>query len=37
VLLFGLVADLVAANRRLLEDLLVRFRRREAEGDEKRP
>jgi len=33
VLLFGMIADLVAANRRLLEDLLVRFRRREAERD----
>jgi glycosyltransferase involved in cell wall biosynthesis len=33
VLLFGMIADLVAANRRIVEDLLVRFRRREAEGD----
>ena len=33
VLLFGMIADLVAANRRLLEDLLVRFRRREAQRD----
>ncbi|HEY6475718.1 MAG TPA: glycosyltransferase family 2 protein [Polyangia bacterium] len=33
VLLFGMVADLVAANRRILEDLLVRFRRQETGRD----
>ncbi|HEX3905530.1 MAG TPA: glycosyltransferase family 2 protein [Polyangia bacterium] len=31
VLLFGMVADLVAANRRILEDLLLRVRRQEAQ------
>ncbi len=33
VLLIGLVADLVAANRRLVEEALVRLRRLEAERD----
>jgi glycosyltransferase involved in cell wall biosynthesis len=33
VLLFGLLADLVAANRRLLEDALMRLRRMESAED----
>lgn len=37
VLLIGLLADLIAANRKLLEDVLVRLRRLEAPGPEGRP
>jgi glycosyltransferase involved in cell wall biosynthesis len=37
VVLIGLLADLIAANRRLLEDVLYRLRRAEVGADQARP